>query len=187
MQVVDYCLRLLTRRGFAIPTLYCRSLLEHVRSTYLLLKAHERPFEEQIVGLMHSTYGPAFGYDFSGLLPSERSNVAELVGAPAEALVWTYCAAQSHRGLLNPMRLSDGWQVATNSGPEPIQSASMICLANVQALDLIEQCIYLTETSKQFKYSDLKPHVERLMTTLELCAPAVQATVRIYMDKCRIA
>ncbi|REL27825.1 hypothetical protein DXX93_15510 [Thalassotalea euphylliae] len=67
------------------------SLIEHLSSTYQLLKNWGASTVLCDAGLYHAAYGTA-GFDAHMLSLHQRDQVAKLIGQEAEAIVYLYCA-----------------------------------------------------------------------------------------------
>ena len=67
------------------------SLIEHLQGTKDLLQQWGAAVELQDAGLYHAAYGTAgFSQDFAST--DQREKIADVIGCPAEEIVYQYCA-----------------------------------------------------------------------------------------------
>ena len=84
-----------------------RTLLHHLCGTYELLEAWGNPEPVCLAGLFHSIYGTV-QFRHSSIGFDERALVRDVIGAPAEMLVYAFCVTQRPDALLRAGLQSDG-------------------------------------------------------------------------------
>lgn len=72
------------------------TLEAHLLGTQALLNAWDAPAHVRTAGLFHAAYGTA-GFDAAMIDTAQRSQIAQLIGAQAERLVYLYCCCDRHR------------------------------------------------------------------------------------------
>lgn len=78
-----------------------RTLYEHLKGTYDLLRDWGAPKHVQLAGLFHSIYGTQY-FGHASVPLTERHKVRALIGDTAERLVFAFCTDDRRRLLKRP-------------------------------------------------------------------------------------
>jgi hypothetical protein len=114
-----------------------RSFLEHLHGTARLLKIWGCKQFVQDAGLFHSVYGTEF-YPFDGVLLSERSEIAALIGRDAEELSYLFCIADRPAAWIDAV--ATGTLKNRISGESlPVTKDQLLNLVAIECANMIEQ------------------------------------------------
>lgn len=125
-----------------------RTLFDHLRGTYGLLKEWGNPEPVCLAGLFHSIYGTN-AFTRQSLPAQQRERLQEAIGRDAEELAWAFC------GIDRPTAITQALQAGPSVGtslplaprkdrhiqaePIVVTPAQLAALAEIECANLIEQ------------------------------------------------
>lgn len=121
-----------------------RSLLNHLRGTYLLLKTWDNSEAICLAGLFHSIYGTQF-YKISSTSLENRSYIKELIGEFSEVLAYLFCVTDRN-GFFRC--IEDGNHVLNDlvhNTEVPISYETLKALLEIEMANCLEQLEYLQD------------------------------------------
>jgi hypothetical protein len=111
-----------------------RSLLDHLKGTYELLKTWDNPSDVCVGGLFHSIYGTQY-YKVQSADFADRKHLASVIGSRAEELAFLFCTTDrvgffTEADKPTPVLVDTRTKTSVPVGPETLDALIEIEVAN---------------------------------------------------------
>jgi hypothetical protein len=115
-----------------------KSLFNHLKGTYGLLKQWGNPEYICVAGLFHSIYGTQY-YAVQSARLSDRKHIIDIIGSQAEELAYLFCTTD-RTGFFTEANKENPVLIDTkNQYPVPVNKAILTALIEIEVANLIEQ------------------------------------------------
>jgi hypothetical protein len=124
-----------------------RSLLDHLKGTYELLKKWDNPSDVCVGGLFHSIYGTQY-YKVQSADLADREHIANVIGSRAEELAFLFCTTDRVGFFAEADKPAPALVDTRTKTSVPVAPETLDALIEIEVANFIEQFEAATAPAK---------------------------------------
>jgi hypothetical protein len=128
-----------------------RSLLDHLKGTYELLKKWDNPSDVCVGGLFHSIYGTQY-YKVQSADLADREHIANVIGSRAEELAFLFCTTDRVGFFAEADKPAPALVDTRTKTSVPVAPETLDALIEIEVANFIEQFEAATAPAKLIEF-----------------------------------